>query len=181
MAEFFNSSASFISDNWAGYLAQAPAVNTRYVLLALLNIPVLAVLINVLQQLVCPAAFPVIFSFERYPDSAQRPDQTSPCLPLAPLCWLWRSVRTRPAQLFLQLPEKGALASCCVHWSLTVCQYGDCFTFVLFGRRVTVLLGAKGNNFVLGGKSTVFNAEDAYTVSLCVLFRERIPMSVYST
>ncbi|KIL64453.1 hypothetical protein M378DRAFT_78251 [Amanita muscaria Koide BX008] len=41
-------------------------------------------------------------------------------------------------------------------------KYGDVFTFVLFGRRVTVALGAKGNNFVLGGKSTVLNAEDAY-------------------
>ena len=43
-------------------------------------------------------------------------------------------------------------------------QYGDMFTFILLGRRVTVALGPKGNNFVLGGKSTVFNAEDAYKV-----------------
>jgi sterol 14-demethylase len=42
-------------------------------------------------------------------------------------------------------------------------KYGDVFTFILFGRRVTVALGAKGNNFVLGGKSVVFSAEDAYT------------------
>ncbi|TFK33208.1 lanosterol 14-alpha-demethylase [Crucibulum laeve] len=42
-------------------------------------------------------------------------------------------------------------------------KYGDVFTFILFGRRVTVALGPKGNNFILGGKSTVFNAEDAYT------------------
>ncbi|EKM78073.1 hypothetical protein AGABI1DRAFT_114898 [Agaricus bisporus var. burnettii JB137-S8] len=42
-------------------------------------------------------------------------------------------------------------------------KYGDVFTFVLFGRRVTVALGSKGNNFILGGKSIVFNAEDAYT------------------
>ncbi|KAF9525119.1 lanosterol 14-alpha-demethylase [Crepidotus variabilis] len=41
-------------------------------------------------------------------------------------------------------------------------KYGDVFTFVLFGRRITVALGAQGNNFILGGKSTVFNAEDAY-------------------
>jgi hypothetical protein len=43
-------------------------------------------------------------------------------------------------------------------------QYGDVFTFLLFGRRIAVALGPKGNNFVLGGKSTVLNAEDAYTV-----------------
>ncbi|KII85181.1 hypothetical protein PLICRDRAFT_94760 [Plicaturopsis crispa FD-325 SS-3] len=42
-------------------------------------------------------------------------------------------------------------------------KYGDVFTFILFGRKVTVTLGAKGNNFVLGGKSTAFSAEDAYT------------------
>ncbi|KAF8071866.1 cytochrome P450 [Lyophyllum atratum] len=41
-------------------------------------------------------------------------------------------------------------------------KYGDVFTFTMFGRRVTAALGAKGNNFVLGGKSMVFNAEDAY-------------------
>ncbi|KAK1218092.1 Lanosterol 14-alpha-demethylase [Marasmius sp. AFHP31] len=42
-------------------------------------------------------------------------------------------------------------------------KYGNVFTFVLFGRRVTVALGAQGNNFILGGKSTVFGAEEAYT------------------
>ncbi|KIY43905.1 cytochrome P450 [Fistulina hepatica ATCC 64428] len=41
-------------------------------------------------------------------------------------------------------------------------KYGDVFTFVLLGRKVTVCLSSKGSNFVLGGKSTVFNAEDAY-------------------
>jgi sterol 14-demethylase len=46
-----------------------------------------------------------------------------------------------------------------------VAQYGDVFTFILFGRRVTVALGAKGNDFILGGRSTVMSAEDAYTVS----------------
>ncbi|KAJ3516122.1 hypothetical protein NMY22_g14283 [Coprinellus aureogranulatus] len=42
-------------------------------------------------------------------------------------------------------------------------KYGDIFTFVLLGKRITVALGPKGNNFILGGKSIVFNAEDAYT------------------
>ncbi|KAF9243435.1 cytochrome P450 [Melanogaster broomeanus] len=42
-------------------------------------------------------------------------------------------------------------------------KYGDVFSFVLLGRTVTVALGAKGNNFILGGKSTAFSAEDAYT------------------
>ncbi|KAG6828537.1 hypothetical protein H0H92_007615 [Tricholoma furcatifolium] len=42
-------------------------------------------------------------------------------------------------------------------------KHGDVFTFVLLGKKITVALGPKGNNFVLGGKSTVLNAEDAYT------------------
>ncbi|TDL25670.1 cytochrome P450 [Rickenella mellea] len=42
-------------------------------------------------------------------------------------------------------------------------KYGDVFTFILFGRRVTVALGAKGNNFVLGGKLSQVCAEEAYT------------------
>ena len=40
------------------------------------------------------------------------------------------------------------------------------FTFILFGRKVTVALGAQGNNFVLGGKSAALSAEDAYNVSI---------------
>jgi hypothetical protein len=43
-------------------------------------------------------------------------------------------------------------------------QYGDVFTFILFGRKVTVALGTQGNNFVLGGKVAHFSAEDAYKV-----------------
>ncbi|KAF8170620.1 cytochrome P450 [Mycena galopus ATCC 62051] len=46
----------------------------------------------------------------------------------------------------------------------TTCQekYGNVFTFILLGRKVTVALSSKGSNFVLGGKSTAFNAEGAY-------------------
>ncbi|KAJ7717671.1 cytochrome P450 [Mycena metata] len=41
-------------------------------------------------------------------------------------------------------------------------RYGNVFTFILLGRKVTVALTPKGSNFVLGGKSTAFNAEEAY-------------------
>lgn len=44
-------------------------------------------------------------------------------------------------------------------------QYGDLFTFVLLGRQMTVALGPKGNNLILGGKLSQVSAEDAYTVS----------------
>ncbi|KAG2070110.1 cytochrome P450 [Suillus decipiens] len=41
-------------------------------------------------------------------------------------------------------------------------KYGDIFTFTLLGRKVTVALGTKGYNFVLGGKSTIFAAREVY-------------------
>jgi sterol 14-demethylase len=42
-------------------------------------------------------------------------------------------------------------------------KYGDVFTFILLGRRMTVALGPKGNNLSLGGKVSHVSAEDAYT------------------
>ncbi|KAH9481299.1 Lanosterol 14-alpha demethylase [Psilocybe cubensis] len=57
-------------------------------------------------------------------------------------------------------------------------KYGDVFTFILLGRRVTVALGPKGNNFILGGKSTVFNAEDAYTHLTTPIFGKEVVYDV---
>ncbi|EED19828.1 cytochrome P450, putative [Talaromyces stipitatus ATCC 10500] len=42
-------------------------------------------------------------------------------------------------------------------------KYGNVFTFILVGRRVTVYLGAQGNNFVLNGKQSELSAEDVYS------------------
>ena len=41
-------------------------------------------------------------------------------------------------------------------------QYGDIFTFVLFGRSVTCYLGIDGNEFVLNSKIQDVNAEEIY-------------------
>jgi hypothetical protein len=35
---------------------------------------------------------------------------------------------------------------------------------IVLGRKFTVVLGARGNKFVLGAKSTIFNTEDEYRV-----------------
>lgn len=43
-------------------------------------------------------------------------------------------------------------------------QYGNVFTFVLLGRRMTVALGPKGSNLILGGKLSEVSAEEAYKV-----------------
>ncbi|KAJ5832840.1 hypothetical protein N7474_001151 [Penicillium riverlandense] len=41
-------------------------------------------------------------------------------------------------------------------------KYGDIFTFILLGRKVTVYLGIEGNEFILNGKLKDVNAEEVY-------------------
>jgi cytochrome P450 len=41
-------------------------------------------------------------------------------------------------------------------------QYGNVFTFILLGRKMTVCLDTKGNNFILNGKIKDVNAEEIY-------------------
>lgn len=53
---------------------------------------------------------------------------------------------------------------------LTVFEYGDIFTFILLGRRVTVYLGPKGNQFILNGKHSDLNAEEIYSVLTTPVF-----------
>ncbi|PSN65618.1 serine/threonine protein kinase chk2 [Corynespora cassiicola Philippines] len=42
-------------------------------------------------------------------------------------------------------------------------KYGDVFTFILLGRKMTVCLDTKGNNFILNGKLKDVNAEEIYS------------------
>ncbi|KAF8588230.1 lanosterol 14-alpha-demethylase [Ramaria rubella] len=49
-------------------------------------------------------------------------------------------------------------------------KYGDVFTFILLGRRMTVALGPKGSNFILGGRLAEVSAEDAYTALTTPVF-----------
>ncbi|KAG6841440.1 hypothetical protein C0991_011110 [Blastosporella zonata] len=122
-------------DAWSAYLADAqaylPQSNSRLALLLFVNIPIIAIVLNVVWQLIGPRKAtdpPVIFHWLPYVGSAIQ-------------------YGNDPMNFFFACREK----------------YGDVFTFVLLGRKVTVALGPKGNNFILGGKSTVLNAEDAYT------------------
>ncbi|KAJ3866279.1 lanosterol 14-alpha-demethylase [Lentinula novae-zelandiae] len=121
-----------IPDAWSGYLAQAQEIaSTRVLLLALINIPLLAIAFNVLWQLIIPRSKtdpPLVFHWIPFVGSAIE-------------------YGNDPMKFFISSQAK----------------YGNVFTFILLGRKVTVCLGPKGNNFVLGGKSTVLNAEDAYT------------------
>ncbi|KDQ59347.1 hypothetical protein JAAARDRAFT_68830 [Jaapia argillacea MUCL 33604] len=124
------------ADAWSGFLAEAQShipttFSPRLILLAFVNVPVIAVLVNVLWQLVVPrdkSLPPLVFHWLPFIGSAP-------------------SYGNDPLTFFFKCREK----------------YGDVFTYVMFGRKVTVALGPKGNNFVLGGKSKAFSAEDAYT------------------
>ena len=42
-------------------------------------------------------------------------------------------------------------------------KYGDVFTFILLGKKTTVCLGTKGNDFILNGKLKDVNAEEIYS------------------
>ncbi|KAF2405286.1 14-alpha sterol demethylase Cyp51B [Trichodelitschia bisporula] len=42
-------------------------------------------------------------------------------------------------------------------------KYGDVFTFILLGKKTTVYLGTKGNEFILNGKLRDVNAEEVYS------------------
>lgn len=42
-------------------------------------------------------------------------------------------------------------------------KYGDVFTFILLGKKTTVCLGTKGNDFILNGKLKDLNAEEIYS------------------
>ncbi|KZV97494.1 cytochrome P450 [Exidia glandulosa HHB12029] len=53
-------------------------------------------------------------------------------------------------------------------------KYGDCFTFVLLGRKMTVCMGPRGSNLVLGGKLSQVSAEEAYTHLTTPVFGEGV-------
>ncbi|KZP22784.1 cytochrome P450 [Athelia psychrophila] len=130
MSSYYNGSIS--SEIWSGYISQAQFSPTpRMALLAMVNIPIIAIILNVLWQLLPvrdKSLPPVVFHW-------------------IPIVGSAISYGDDPLGFFFSCREK----------------YGDVFTFILLGRKVTVALGAKGNNFVLGGTSKALSAEDAYT------------------
>ncbi|OCH94411.1 lanosterol 14-alpha-demethylase [Obba rivulosa] len=113
---------------WSGYIAQA-LPSPRYLFYALINIPLLAVALNALYQLLPRdrSLPPLVFHWIPFVGSAP-------------------AYGKDPIAFFTKCREK----------------HGNVFTFILLGRRVTVALGPKGNDFVLGGKHTVLAAEDVY-------------------
>ena len=59
-----------------------------------------------------------------------------------------------------------------------VLKYGDVFTFILLGRKVTVYLGSKGNQFILNGALKDVNAEEIYSVLTTPVFGKGVVYDV---
>ncbi|PKI85412.1 sterol 14alpha-demethylase [Malassezia vespertilionis] len=57
-------------------------------------------------------------------------------------------------------------------------KYGDVFTFILFGRQVTVALGTKGSNLVFNGRLNQVSAEEAYTSLTTPVFGKEVVYDV---
>lgn len=57
-------------------------------------------------------------------------------------------------------------------------KYGDVFTFILLGRRVTVALGTKGSNLVFNGRLSQVSAEEAYTSLTTPVFGKNVVYDV---
>ena len=72
---------------------------------------------------------------------------------------LWGSLTAVARSWVTTNPERYAMIT-----ASPLSQHGNVFTFVLFGRRMTVALGPKGSNLILGGKLSEVSAEEAYTV-----------------
>ncbi|KAG9315017.1 cytochrome P450 [Chiua virens] len=116
-----------VLDSAQNYILNSPG---RAILLLVVYAPLIAIVLNVLRQLLLP----------------RDPSLPPEVFHIIPIFGSAISYGNDPLNFFAQCKEK----------------YGNVFTFVLLGRKVTVALGAKGNNFVLGGKSMAFSAEDAY-------------------
>ena len=57
-------------------------------------------------------------------------------------------------------------------------QYGDVFTFILLGGKVTVYLGTKGNQFILNGKLKDVSAEEVYSTLTTPVFGKDVVYDV---
>lgn len=134
-------------------------VHAWSIIAALACILVLAILVNVLQQTLFPKSNqpPLVFHW----------------LPFVGSTVVYG---TDPFKFMFACQAKVRIFGCGVFetldkWMLILnSKYGDIFTFILLGRKVTVYLGPKGNRFILNGKLKDVNAEEIYSVLTTPVF-----------
>ena len=173
-----------LSDGWSEYIIY-PQVNlysARSILLSLCSIPVLAVVLNVLKQLVSSRDFLYLITqnvvFKR---SFRGKLMSHLSYSIGSLSSVLLSHMVVTLSIFSPSVAKRYIQHLSktfyLHDDDNIIKYGDVFTFILLGRRITVSLGTQGNDFVLGGKSVVLNAEDAYTVSIIYEYSKSYKLS----
>ncbi|EJD49065.1 lanosterol 14-alpha-demethylase [Auricularia subglabra TFB-10046 SS5] len=133
---------AFLSTTWEAAEPYVPKSLYGQILLALANLPVIAIILNVARQLLLPR---------------------DPKLPPEIFHWI---------PLFGSAASYGQDPVGFFEWARK--KYGDCFTFVLLGRKMTVCVGPKGSNLVLGGKLAQVSAEEAYTHLTTPVFGEGV-------
>lgn len=105
-----------LSDHWSGYLAHAqanlPPLNSRFALIAILNIPLLVIILNALAQLVRTTVFlPLNALIKNGSLDSSQSIRTTCRLPLASHHWFGHLVWKRSPEFFLQVSEKSTSAS----------------------------------------------------------------------
>jgi len=98
-----------LSEMWAGYLTQAksqlPAtLDTRIVLIAMTSLPIVAIVLNVLAQLVRLHVVEILGKSNMLLAHPKTRHGSTCCLPLASLHWLSHCIWNRSPQLFLGVP-----------------------------------------------------------------------------
>ncbi|PCH39766.1 cytochrome P450 [Wolfiporia cocos MD-104 SS10] len=86
--------------------------------------------------------------------------------------------KTRPPVVFHWIPFWGSTASYGLHPVRFLCtcreKYGNVFTFYLFGKPITAVLGKEGNRFFFSGEPDVLSAKDAYCQFFTPVFGEGV-------
>ncbi len=137
---------------------------TLEILIAMASVLIVSILANVLQQILLknPNEPPVVFHWLPFIGSTV-------------------TYGVDPFKFFFDCQKKGmeAWSKAAVQSELTlVMEYGDIYTFILLGRKVTVYLGTKGNQFILNGKIQDLNAEEIYSVLTTPVFGKDVVYDV---
>ena len=144
------------SDEWSGYLTHAQtqfSEHSRLILILLINVPVIAIIFNILGQLVNFFFFHrynnlcISYSYKVIPKRATDPPTVFYWLPFVGSAIQYGN---DPLNFFLECQKKVQFLGhiCQESFLILLMQYGNVFTFVLLGRRVTVALGEIGRAHV---------------------------------
>ncbi|GMF01106.1 unnamed protein product [Ambrosiozyma monospora] len=114
--------------------------------------------LSLVQQILLVVFFPFLYSLVWQAIYAMRNDRVPMVHYWIP--WVGSAVvyGMQPYEFFHQCQQK----------------YGDCFSFLMLGKVMTVYLGPKGHEFVLNAKLSDVSAEEAYTHLTTPVFEKKL-------